>query len=245
MNIAIIFAGGTGSRMGAELPKQFLEIKNQPILIYTLKLYQEHPQIDKIYLSILSEYLDYTKSLVEKYGLTKVEGIVPGGETGQDSIYNALSYAASENNGDDIVLISDGVRPLITQKTISNNISGVKEKGSAITTTACFETIIISEDKGETVREIPIRRHTFAAQAPQSFYLKDILEAHEVIRKTPTGYTDIVDSCTLMHKLGREVHIVEGNRSNIKITTPDDVVTFKALLPEFQKPVKGSLGENT
>ncbi|MCQ2512961.1 MAG: 2-C-methyl-D-erythritol 4-phosphate cytidylyltransferase [Lachnospiraceae bacterium] len=230
MNIAIIFAGGTGTRMGAELPKQFIEIQNKPILIHTLELYQNHKKIDKIYISILKEYFEYTEKLVQKYNISKVAGIVCGGETGMDSIYNALSLAYEENDGDSIVLISDGVRPLITDETIDNNIAGVIEKGNAITTTACFETILLSEDGGQTVKSVPIRRHTFAAQAPQSFYLKDIIEAHNEVRRTPTRYTDLVDSCTLMKSLNKEVHIVEGNRNNIKITTPYDVVIYEALL---------------
>lgn len=234
MNIAIIFAGGTGTRMGSEVPKQFIEINDKPILIHTLELYQNHIKIDKIYISILKEYLEYTKDLIQKYNISKVAGIVPGGETGMDSIYNALSLAYEENSGEDIVLISDGVRPLITDETIDNNIAGVIEKGNAITTTACFETILLSEDNGQTVKSVPIRRHTFAAQAPQSFYLKDIIEAHEKVRNTPERYTDLVDSCTLMKSLNKEVHIVEGNRNNIKITTPYDVVIFEALLNSFK-----------
>lgn len=230
MNIAIIFAGGTGTRMGAELPKQFIEIQNKPILIHTLELYQKHKKIDKIYISILKEYFEYTQELVQKYNISKVAGIVCGGETGMDSIYNALSLAYKENDGDSIVLISDGVRPLITDETIDNNIAGVIAKGNAITTTACFETILLSEDDGKTVKSVPIRRHTFAAQAPQSFYLKDIIAAHNEVRNTPEKYTDLVDSCTLMKYLNREVHIVEGNRNNIKITTPNDVIIFEALL---------------
>lgn len=230
MNIAIIFAGGTGTRMGAELPKQFIEIQNKPILIHTLELYQKHKKIDKIYISILKEYFEYTQELVQKYNISKVAGIVCGGETGMDSIYNALSLAYEENDGDSIVLISDGVRPLITDETIDNNIAGVIAKGNAITTTACFETILLSEDDGKTVKSVPIRRHTFAAQAPQSFYLKDIIAAHNEVRNTPEKYTDLVDSCTLMKYLNREVHIVEGNRNNIKITTPNDVIIFEALL---------------
>lgn len=229
MNIAIIFAGGVGIRMGAGMPKQFIEISGKPVLIHTLELFEEHPEIDKIYMALLEDYIPQTEKLLKKFNITKVAGIVPGGETGLDSIYNALKKAQSENPDDSIVLIHDGVRPNITPQTITNNIEGVKEFGSAITTTACFETILMSKD-GVNVEAVPSRKDMFAAQAPQSFRLGDIIEANDKIRNTPERYTDIVDSCNLMMRLGISTHIVEGNRGNIKVTTPEDVYTFRALL---------------
>ena len=180
-NIAIIFAGGSGVRMGAGIPKQFLEINGKPVIIHTLQLFQYHDEIDKIYLSVLEDYIPYMKELVDEYRLTKVVSIIAGGETAQDSIYNALKKAESENADDSIVLIHDGVRPFISYEVISNNIAGVKKHGNAITCTACYETIMISKD-GKQVDTVPYRKETFAAQAPQSFYLKDIIAAHDYVR---------------------------------------------------------------
>ncbi len=229
MNIAIIFAGGSGQRMGAGVPKQFLEINGKPVLVHTLELFQYHSMIDKIYISILADYVDYTKELIKEYNLTKVAGIVCGGETAQDSIYNGLKKAAEENDPDSIVLLHDGVRPYINSDVITRNIESVKKHRSAITSTLSYETVVISKD-GDKVDSAPIRKEAFTAQAPQSFYLKDILDAHECIRKTPTGYENMVDACTIMKTLGREVHLVEGNRGNIKVTTPEDVYIFRGLL---------------
>ena len=113
---------------------------------------------------------------------------------------------------------------------ISNNIASVKQHGSAITSNLCYETVLISKDEGATVNDIPTRKECYTAQAPQSFYLKDILEAHEATRAVNPEYTDIVDSCTLMKSYGKETHLVEGNRGNIKVTTPIDVYMFRALL---------------
>lgn len=229
MNIAIIFAGGSGVRMGAGIPKQFLEINGKPILIHTLQLFQEHEEIDKIYLAMSADYIRYTEQLVLDYHIDKLAAVVQGGETAQDSIFNALQKAAEENPGDSVVLIHDGVRPLIAYSVISDNIESVKKYGSAITSTPCYETILVSKD-GEQVDELPLRRESYAAQAPQSFYLKDIIEAHEAIRATENGYKDMVDACTIYRALGRQPHIVQGNRGNIKVTTPEDVYIFRALL---------------
>ena len=229
MNIAIIFAGGSGVRMGAGIPKQFLEINGKPILIHTLQLFQEHEEIDKIYLAMSKDYIAYTQRLIQDYYIDKLAAIVPGGETAQDSIYNALSKAAEENPGDSIVLIHDGVRPMVEYSVISNNIECVKQHGSAITSTLCYETVIISKD-GSKIDELPIRRESYTAQAPQSFYLSDIIEAHDQVRALPTRYENMVDACTIYNKIGKQPYIVEGNRGNIKVTTPEDVYMFRALI---------------
>ncbi|MCD7956833.1 MAG: 2-C-methyl-D-erythritol 4-phosphate cytidylyltransferase [Lachnospiraceae bacterium] len=229
MNLAIIFAGGSGVRMGAGIPKQFLEINGKPILIHTLQLFQEHHEIDRIYLAMSRDYMEYARALAEEYHIDKLAAVVPGGETAQDSIYNALKCAREENPGDSVVLIHDGVRPCVEYDVISENIESVKNYGSAITATPCYETILISHD-GQRVDEVPLRAESYAAQAPQSFYLKDILEAHEKIRAREKRYEGMVDACTIYRALGRQPHIVYGNRGNIKVTTPEDVYMFRALL---------------
>ena len=229
MNIAIIFAGGNGVRMGAGIPKQFLEINGKPVIIHTLQLFQYHEMIDKIYIAVLEEYIPYMRELTEDYRITKVSAIVPGGETAQDSIYNALKRAEKENPPDSVVLLHDGVRPFVSYEVISDNIHGVLEKGNAITCTPCFETIMISKD-GSHVDSVPYRKETFAAQAPQSFFLKDIIAAHDAVRSMPTGYENMVDACTIIRSQGIEANMVTGNRGNIKVTTPEDVYMFRALL---------------
>lgn len=229
MNIAIIFAGGSGVRMGAGLPKQFLEINGKPVLIHTLQLFEYHKEIDKIYLAVLEDYIDYTRDLVEDYHLRKVCRILPGGETAQDTIYKALKAVEEENPDDSIVLLHDGVRPFVSYDVITRNIQGVKDNGNAITATPCFETIMVSKD-GKSVDSVPYRKETFAGQAPQSFYLKDIIAAHDEVRQRPEKYENMVDACTIIRSCGIEAHLVEGNRGNIKVTTPEDVYMFRALL---------------
>ena len=232
MNIAIIFAGGIGQRLKSgqdSTPKQFLKIYNKPIIIHTLELFQEHPQIDKIYIAIHPDYYDYMSELVKHYYITKTAGIVNGGVTGQESIYNALKLAQSQNPEDSIVLIHDGVRPNITEEVITQNIECAVKNGNAITSTSCFETILISEN-GVNPKHVPYRKHTYCAQAPQSFRLGEIVQAHEQIRKTNPNYMDIVDSCTLYKTLGKETFMIKGNRGNIKITTIEDLYILRALI---------------
>lgn len=232
MNIAIIFAGGVGRRLAQDknsTPKQFLKINNKPIIIHTLELFQEHKEIDKIYIAIHPDYYDYMHELVNYFYITKTAGIVKGGATGQDSIYNALRLAGEENSGDSIVLIHDGVRPNITPEVISKNIECAKQNGNAITCTSCHETILVSRD-GINPEHVPYRKDTYSAQAPQSFRLKEILNAHEAVRKINPAYDDIVDSCTLFKTLNLPTYMIKGNRGNIKITTIEDLYILRALI---------------
>lgn len=234
MNIAIIFAGGTGQRFSPNsIPKQFTDIDEKPLIIHTLMNFQNHKEIDKIYIAILPEYLAHMEKLVKGYGIDKVKGIVEGGDSGQESIFNALSCALKENPKDSVVLIHDGVRPILTNEVISKNIESVKKYGSAITCIPAHETVLVSRD-GKTPDSVPLRREIYKSQAPQSFYLGEIIDAHEQIRKRPQKYEDMIDSCTIYYQLGRKTHMVEGNFGNIKITTPEDVYILKGLLNMFK-----------
>ena len=232
MNIAIIFAGGIGQRLNNgenSTPKQFLKINDKPIIIRTLELFQTHKDIDKIYISIHPDYYEYMQDLVKYYYITKTAGMVNGGKTGQESIYNALKLAQKENPQDSIVLIHEGVRPNITEEVITKNIECTKKNGNAITCTSCFETILISEN-GINPEHVPYRKDTYAAQAPQTFHLGEVIEAHEITRKTNPNYTDIVDTCTLYKTLDKKTFMVKGNRGNIKITTIEDLYILRALI---------------
>lgn len=228
-NIAVIFAGGSGVRMGSGIPKQFLEVNGKPIIIHTLDIFEEHPLIDEIYIACKDEYIEKLKKHIERFWIRKVKNIVAGGTSALDSIYNGLC-AAKENNADDaIVLIHDGVRPCITNDLIDDVITCVKEKGSAVTCTALFETPVKSHG-GEMVEEVPLRDDFYTAQAPQCFYLGEILKAHHETRPENPDYKGLVDSCALMRSTGKEVAIVKGNRGNIKVTTPEDLYIFRAML---------------
>lgn len=229
LNIAVIFAGGVGKRMHSkDIPKQFLKLHDKPIIIHTLELFENSPEIDAIVVSCLSNYIGYLNKLVSKFNLKKVQRIVPGGKSGQESIFNGLKAAAAIGNREsDIVLIHDGVRPLINLKTIHDNIKSVREHGSAITCVKAKETIIVVNEH-EAISSINNRAKSRLARAPQSFYLNDILTAHErAIREKKLNF---IDSCSMMTYYGKKLYLIQGPQENIKITTPDDFYTMRALL---------------
>ena len=236
MNIAVIFAGGVGSRMRTGgLPKQFLEVEGKPILAHTLSVFQNHEDVDAIVLVMASGWLDRARGLVTDFGFAKVAEIVTGGSTGQESIYNGLlaarEFTLSQGNSPDktVVILHDGVRPVIDAETISKNIQGVLQHGSAITCVPCTETVVMVNEDGDRVIRTVERAKTRIAKAPQSFYLADLLAAHERARQL--GRNDIVDSCTMMQLYSAVTpSVIEGSSSNIKVTTPEDYYTLQALL---------------
>ena len=227
MNIAVIFAGGVGRRMHMnDLPKQFLEVYGKPVIIHTLEKFEEHPEIDAIVIACVKEWMPYMNELITKYHLKKVKSVVMGGETGQESIYNGLTAAKAIAYEKAVVLIHDGVRPFINAEVISDNIRSVKEHGSAITTSKVTETILVV-DETNLINEVPNRANSRLAKAPQSFWLDDILEAHEKARAE--GRNDFIDSCTMMQNYGKKLHLVDGPVENIKVTTPQDIFTMRSV----------------
>lgn len=227
MNAAIIFAGGTGQRMkNTAKPKQFLELYGKPIIIYTLEIFEKHPDIDLIVVPCVRGWEDYLQNLVDKFQITKVKKIVTGGSTSQESKLIALHALKEYCKEDDIVLMHDAVRPLITAKLISENIACVKEHGNAITADPFTETGVVSTD-GKTVESTIERNKLYIGKAPQSFYFKDVLWAHEQGQTMPESIS--IDTCTLMTTLGKKLYFVPCESTNIKITTPDDYYIFKAL----------------
>lgn len=229
MNIAVIFAGGVGTRMHSkEKPKQFLTMHDKPIIIHTLEKFDNHPEIDAIVVACVQGWIPYLEKLVSKYSLKKVLKIVPGGSSGQESIYNALCAAEETAAGEkSVVLIHDGVRPLINPKLISDNIAEVKDKGSAITSVVEKETVVVVSCDG-VVQDVPDRKVLRIARAPQSFWLSDILEAHR--KAIAEGKFDFIDSCSMMRYYGKELYLVDGPQENIKITTPDDFYIMRAII---------------
>lgn len=232
-NVAVIFAGGTGQRMGVkDVPKQFLEVEGKPIIIYTLEHFEKHEEIDEIYVVCIESWIDYLNYHLEKNNFTKIKSVIKGGKTGQDSIYLGLKEAEKNCSFDDVVLIHDGVRPFINGELISRNIRDTKLHGNSISSTGCNETFLVSKN-GLDIDDVPVRKESFNGQAPQAFKLGEIISAHEEMREKNPDYIDVIDSCTLFHLLGKKTYLTEGVRGNIKVTNPVDIYLFKAWL-EFK-----------
>ena len=228
MNIGLIFAGGSGARMNTKgMPKQFLQMNGKAIIIHTLEYFERCKDIDAIVVVCLEEYIEYLQSLLSANRITKVKRIVPGGKCGQESIYHGLCAAEEITDGEDIVLIHDGVRPLISEELLSSSIQMVKEKGNAITVTPATETIVQTEN-GETISNIIDRKSCYIAKAPQSFYLKDILKVHR--QAIVDNKCDCIDSASLMREYGYSLNLLEGSNENIKITNPSDFYILRAIL---------------
>lgn len=230
MVTALIFAGGTGSRMNSKTrPKQFLELHGKPIIIHTINWFENHNEIDRIIVVCIENWIDTLKEYLKINGINKVEYIVPGGKTGIESIHNGLKkiYETSSNPDEEIVLIHDGVRPLITDELISQNIKSVREFGSAITVSPAKETMIIMEGENKTITNIPDRTLCGTAKAPQSFVLSNIYNAYE--QAMADELENIVDSASLMLHYGHKLNTVKCSADNIKITTPSDYYIFRAL----------------
>lgn len=225
-HIAVIFAGGSGKRMNTVAkPKQFLELNGKPIIIYTIEIFDNLPEIDGIVVVCLESWIPYLQKLIRKFEISKVVDIVPGGDTGQDSIYNGIVSASEHFAEDDMILIHDGVRPLITEKAILENIDTVEQYGNCITCIPATETFVVKQEDGTL--EIPARGNSLIARAPQSFIIKDILTAHKRARKE--NRHDFIDSCTMMSYYGYSLHTIIGPMENIKITTPTDFFVFRAM----------------
>ena len=227
-NIALIIAGGVGARMGQDIPKQFINVYDKPVIVYTMEAFQNHPNIDGIEIVCLEGWHEVVYTYAKQFGITKLENVVKGGENGQDSIRNGLQDIATRHQDDnDIVLIHDAIRPMLSPDIISDNIRVCKKYGNAITVVPCTAAMLKTFDSVSSEEQVP-RDNLKTTQTPQTFFLKDILDAHrEALEK---GITKSVASCTMYIELGRELHMSVGSEKNLKLTTPEDIEIFKALL---------------
>lgn len=227
-NVALIFAGGSGKRMNTvSRPKQFLELNGKPVIIYTLELFDNHPDIDGIVVVCIEDWIPFLVKQLKKFEINKVVRIVPGGKTGQDSIFNGIVAASEEFGKKEVnLLIHDGVRPLITHETITDCVRMVEEKGNCITCIPATETFVVAQSDGSLI--IPERANSLIARAPQCFRLSDIFDAHK--RALKEGRHDFIDSCSMMSYYGHQMNTIIGPMENIKITTPTDFFIFRAMV---------------
>ncbi len=227
-NYALVIAGGIGQRTGQDIPKQFINVYDKPIIIYTLQAFQNHPNIDGIEVVCLEGWYDILRAYCKQFGITKLENIVNGGSVGQESIRNGLYDLASRHNDpDDVVLIHDAIRPMVSADIISDNIRVCRQYGNAITVIPCPSAMLRTSDSFTSTEVIP-RDDLKNTQTPQTFFLNEIASVHkEALEK---GITNSVASCTLYIETGRKVYMAYGSEKNLKITTSEDIEIFMAYL---------------
>lgn len=229
MNIAVIFAGGVGSRMnGAKVPKQFLRLGGRPIIAHTMKRFEEAESIEGVFVVCVEPWIEELKRIVANESIKKVKAIVPGGRTGQESIFRGLECAHDSGltDPDTVVLIHDGVRPLIDADTIDRCVQSVREKGPTATVSDAVETVI--RLNGDQVADVYDRSSCKLARAPQGFMFSELYSAH--LRAKEEGKFDFIDSVSLMSHYGYPVYTVDGPSENIKITTQQDFFAFKGFM---------------
>ncbi|MBR3621971.1 MAG: 2-C-methyl-D-erythritol 4-phosphate cytidylyltransferase [Selenomonadaceae bacterium] len=227
MNIALLTAAGKGTRMQSEIPKQFLHIRNKPVILYTMAAFQKHPQVDAIMVVSLDSWRDMIWSYARQYGIGKLKWIVEGGSTGQESIRNGLLALEKECSTEDIVIVHDGNRPMISNEVISDSLAVCRAHGSAVAAIPCIEAIYQSKD-GEASNITLDRNELFRTQTPHSYPLGKLLWAHEQAKLRHIENTTA--TCTLMTELGETVYFSRGSEKNLKLTTREDVEIFQALL---------------
>lgn len=227
MNIGLIIAGGKGQRMQQEIPKQFLNVNDKPVIIYTLEAFQSHPDIDAIGAVCVDGWHDILRAYARQHRISKLEWVVSGGENGQASIRHGLEEAEKRYSPDDIILVHDAIRPMVSHEIISDCIVQCKRHGSAISIVPC-NTVALRRTTEQTSSEVVPRDKLALTQTPQAFPLNKLCEAHRKAKEQ--GITNSIASCTLMIELGEAIHFSIGSETNIKLTTPDDLKIFKALL---------------
>lgn len=230
-NIAIIIAGGVGKRMGQSIPKQFININDKPVLVYTLESFQKHPQIDAIELVCLDGWQNVARAYAEQYGISKLKWIVTGGESGQESIRNGVYNLEGKVADDDVILIHDGVRPLLNSEVISDVIVKCQKYGNAVTSMPYNEQIFVIDPDDETTTKKYIPRETLRrVSTPQAYNFALLDEKYHEAFEKKVGIYGSSYTNTMMVDLGVKLHFAAGSDMNIKLTTPENLDFFKAYL---------------
>lgn len=228
MNIPIILAGGVGSRVGADKPKQFIEILGKPVIVYTIEAFQEHPEIDAIEVVCIESHIDYLKQLVEKYNLDKVKWITKGGADFQHSVINGINNLKGKIDDDDIVLVHYGASPFVTDDVISDAIRVCKEKGNS--SPAMPSVLLLGSNDDDKSTQWIDRDKVVVFNSPQCFKFSYVTQLYdEAVEK---NLLDKVEphTTTLMYLMGREIYLSKSNQTNIKITTKEDLDLFEGYV---------------
>jgi 2-C-methyl-D-erythritol 4-phosphate cytidylyltransferase len=227
MNVVLLTAAGSGTRMQLNIPKQFIHVDDKPVIVYTMEAFQNHPSIDAIIVVTIDSWSDVLWAYARQFGITKLKWVVPGGNSGQESIRKGLDVLHNELSDDDVVLVHDGNRPLVSSQIISDSLATFSKYGSAVAAIPCTEVVFESDD-GLTSMISTERERLLRTQTPHTYRLGELYGAHLEAEKR--GITDTAASCMLMKELGRMTYFSKGSEENLKITTPEDLKIFRALL---------------
>lgn len=231
MNIAVIIAGGSGNRMGQDIPKQFINVYDKPIIIYTLEGFQRHPLVDAIEVVCLEGWHEVLWAYAHQFNINKLKWVVPGGNSGQESIRNGVYHLEDKVQADDIVIIHDGIRPLVDDTVLTDVIQKAKEFGNAVTSMPYNEQIFIVNQDDATTTKAYIPRETLRrVSTPQAYKFKRLDEAYHEAFEKEIGIYGSAYTNTMMVELGETLHFAAGSDKNIKLTTKDDLELFKGYL---------------
>ncbi len=227
MNVALLTAAGSGTRMRLDIPKQFYHVEDKPVIVYTMEAFQNHPSIDAIIVVTIEAWSDVLWAYARQFGITKLRWVVPGGDSGQASIRKGLDVLARELTPEDVVLVHDGNRAMVSSQIISDSLATFAKYGSAVAAVPCTEVVFESDD-GVCSQVSTPRERLFRTQTPHTYRLGELYNAHLEAEKR--GITDTAASCMLMKELGKMTYFSKGSEENLKITTPEDLKIFRALL---------------
>lgn len=236
MTVAVVIAGGVGSRMGANIPKQFVLVEGKPVLFYTLDAFEKHPQVDAIELVLIEGWEADVEAWKAQYGITKLKWIVKGGASGQESIRNGVFGLEGKCKEDDIVIIHDGIRPLVEPEVLDDVIAKAKEFGTGVTSMPYNEQIFLVDEKDPRITRKYIPRETLRRVAtPQAYRFGLLDEAYHEAFEKKIGIYGSSYTNTMMTELGHELHFAAGSDKNLKLTTPGDLEIFKAYLASHKE----------
>lgn len=232
MNVALLTAAGSGTRMHQDIPKQFIHVDNKPVIIHTMEAFQNHPSIDAILVVTLESWKSVLEAYAKQFNISKLKWIVTGGETGQESIYNGLKKLREVLSDNDVVMVHDGNRPLVTSEIISDSLATYSKYGNAVAVIPCTEVVFESDDKKSSNKSTD-REKLFRTQTPHTYRFGELWSTHQEAKER--GIVNTAASCVLMKELGKMTYFSKGSEENLKITTTEDLKIFKALLHTKQE----------
>lgn len=231
MNVAVIIAGGSGQRMGHDIPKQFISVYDKPIIIYTLEGFERHPQVDAIAVVCLDGWQDVLRAYAKQHHITKLKWVVTGGSTGQESIRNGVFHLEGICAEEDTVIIHDGIRPLVDEMVLTDVIAKCQKYGNAVTSLPYNEQIFVVDDEISTTKYIP-RETLRRVSTPQAYRFGKLDRAYHKAFEKGIGIHGSSYTNTMMVELGERLYFAAGSDKNIKLTTPDDLRMFKGYLKD-------------